>query len=238
MGPVVRDADERTAILDLGCGDGHFAAIAYDRPIDVGIDVRSAELREAARCGIYRNVALASATALPFGEATFGLVVSNCAIEHIPDIDAVLSEVARVLRSGGVFATTVPSEYFAELLLGSTLMRRLHLHRAARAYGRFFNRISFHHHVYGREEWRGRLAEAGLDVVEHQYYFSPAAHRLFDASHYLGVSHLLARKLTGRWVIHRWQSRPFERWMRRYYEEPFPVDVGAYSFIKCVRTAR
>ena len=36
-------------VLDIGCGDGHFASIAYERlPIDVGIDVFARDLREAA----------------------------------------------------------------------------------------------------------------------------------------------------------------------------------------------
>jgi ubiquinone/menaquinone biosynthesis C-methylase UbiE len=94
-------------VLDIGCGDGHFASIAYEDPIDVGIDLREAELREAARRGlaVYRAVARADATRLPFGDDTFGTVVSNCAIEHIEDDDAVLAEIARVLRPGGTFAT-------------------------------------------------------------------------------------------------------------------------------------
>lgn len=37
-------------VLDIGCGDGHFASIAYERlPLDVGIDVFARDLYEAAR---------------------------------------------------------------------------------------------------------------------------------------------------------------------------------------------
>ena len=111
-------------VLDIGCGDGHFASIAYTAlPIDVGIDVMKRDLPEAAaRPGVYREVMFASATDLPFDDASFGTVVSNCVIEHIPDNAAVLREISRVLRPGGTFATTLPSEHYPDFLLGSTTL--------------------------------------------------------------------------------------------------------------------
>ncbi len=221
-------------VLDVGCGDGHFASIAYDQlPLDVGIDVFARDLREAAqRPGVYRQVMCASATALPFADVTFNTVVSNCVIEHIPDNAAVLREIYRVLRPGGVFATTLPSEHFPEFLLGATVFRKLGLHGLSRAYGRFFNRISNHYHVCAPEEWRRRLTAAGFVVAEQAYYFSAAAHRRFDLSHYLGVPNLITRRLLGRWMLFDWQRRLFERWLRPYYEEPLPA-AGAYQFVRC-----
>lgn len=237
MWPVLKRADPAAPVLDIGCGDGHFASIAYGAPIDVGIDIRRVELLEAARRGpeVYRNVARASATALPFADGAFGTVLSNCALEHIEDNEAVLAELARVLRPGGTFATTLPSEHFAELLLGSTLLRAVHLQRAAGRYGSFFNRISFHHHVYDHAEWDRRLAAVGLVVVEHHQYFSPRAHRAFDAAHYASVPHLVWRKLTGRWVPHPSLVRPYHRWLRRHATEPLQQPLGAYQFIRCVK---
>lgn len=224
-------------VLDLGAGDGHFASTAYARTIDAGLDLRYADLAVAARRpGTYRQVFVASGVALPFANHAFGTVVSNCVIEHIPDIHRAVSEIARVLKPGGAFATTLPSEHYAEFLWGSTVLRGMGLRNLARRYGHFFNRISYHHHVYPREEWRRLFTAVGLDMVEHTYYFSAAAHRAFDLCHYLSIPGLVAHTLTGRWVIHPAQVRPFEPWIRRFYDEPFPA-VGAYQFIKCVKRA-
>jgi SAM-dependent methyltransferase len=219
-------------VLDIGCGDGHFASIAYDElPLDVGIDVMARDLPEAAsRRGIYKQVAFASATALPFSDSSFATVVSNCVIEHIPDNDAVLSEISRVLRPGGVFAATLPSEHFPEYLLGASFFRSLGLRRLARAYGDFFNRISRHYHVFPPEIWRARLSAVGLVVEKQMYYFSASAHRRFDLCHYLGVPNLVSKRMFGRWVLFRSQVNLLERWLRPYYEEPLP-ESGAYQFV-------
>lgn len=223
-------------VLDVGCGDGHFASVAYQEPIDVGLDLLERDLREAAARGptVYRVLVRASATALPFRDEAFATVVSNCVIEHIPDIDAALREISRVLQPGGTFAATMPSEHFPEYLLGTTLARRAGLDRVGRAYGAWFNRISYHYHVDPPEVWQQRFAAAGLAVTEHCYYFSPAAHRAFDLAHYLGVPNLVSKRLFGRWVLHPMQAKPFERWYRRYYEEALP-EAGAYQFVRCVK---
>ncbi len=223
-------------VLDIGCGDGHFASIAWQEPIDVGLDPMDRDLREAATRvpDVYREVVKGDATAMPFEDGAFATVVSNCVIEHIPDIDAALREIARVLRPGGTFATTLPSERYPEFLLGSTVARRLGLRRLSRAYGAFFNRISHHYHVDPPEVWTQRFDAVGLDVVEHTYYFSPAAHRTFDLAHYIGVPNLISKRLFGRWVLHPAQAWPLERWYRPYFEEPLP-EIGAYQFVRCVK---
>ena len=223
-------------VLDVGCGDGHFASVAYREPIDVGLDPMGRDLREAAARvpEVYLQVVKGDATAMPFEDGTFATVVSNCVIEHIPNVDAALREIGRVLQPGGTFATTLPSEHYPDFLLGATAARKLGLKRAGAAYGAFFNRISHHEHVDPPEAWRERLAAAGLDMVEHRYYFSPVAHRTFDLAHYIGVPNLITKRLFGRWVVHPVQAWPLERWYRRYFEEPYP-EVGAYQFVRCVR---
>ena len=112
-----------------------------------------------------------------------------------------MTEIGRVLRPGGTFATTLPSEHYPEFLLGSTVARRIGFDRGATAYGGFFNRISHHYHVDPPAVWDARLSgRPGMDVEEHVYYFSAAAHRTFDLAHYLGAPNLASKRLLGKWV--------------------------------------
>jgi SAM-dependent methyltransferase len=54
---------------------------------------------------------VADATHMPFADGCAQYVVSFDVIQHIPDSMAVLSEVARVLRPGGLFVLAFPFNY-------------------------------------------------------------------------------------------------------------------------------
>jgi len=226
-------------VLDVGCGDGHFASAAFPRPLTAGIDPAAAVLREARGRGAHCLVVQAVGDALPYADGTFATVVSNSVLEHIPDVDSVLAEVSRVLhdpepttgRPGGRFLFCVPGEHFAELLFFPQLFRRLRLDGLARAYERYFNRISRHHHCDGPAVWQGRLEGVGLRLVDSFDYFSARAHHALDLGHYLGLPSLVAKKLFGRWILvpQRWNLALTERWLRPPYEEPRP-EVGTYLF--------
>lgn len=225
-------------VLDVGCGDGLFAALAFDEPPFVGIDPDAASVREAKARGAHRHLVRSSATALPFAAEVFQTVVANCVIEHIPDLDAALREIARVLKPSGRLLFGVPSESFGEMLLGSTVLRRLKLKGLARAYGDWFNRHSRHFHTDAPHTWLERLPRYGLRVEHWEHYLTPAAHRVFDVAHYLSVPRLVSRKLTGRWVtLPNALANPlWERWLRPHYDTP-PTGPGPYIFFHARKTA-
>ncbi len=87
-------------LLDVGCAKGRFVRALAARGADVvGIDPTWGMLRAARRAG--GSYAQASATGLPFASGTFDGAICIEVIEHIPDIDRALAEIARVLRPGG-----------------------------------------------------------------------------------------------------------------------------------------
>lgn len=221
-------------VLDLGCGDGHFASVAFPCPLDVGIDPAADMLREASDWGAYRSLAQSVGAALPFVDGSFATIISNSVMEHIPDVHPVLSEVCRLLGAGGRFIFCVPSDHFTEMLFFARLFRRLGLEALACAYERYFNRISRHHHCDGPQVWQARLVRAGLQLLDAFYYFSERAHRALDLGHYLGVPNLVTRKLLGRWVLFPSRRNPVlaltDGVLRPLYREPLP-EVGAYLFM-------
>ena len=87
-------------VLDAGCGNGDFAALIAASVV-VCVDKSEAAVAKARDRGLHAEVA--DIERLPFGDAEFDLVTCNWVLYHLADLDAALSEIARVLRPGGRF---------------------------------------------------------------------------------------------------------------------------------------
>jgi len=228
---LMHEVDLKPPTLDLGSGDGHFASVVFDRPLDVGIDTAAAIMHEARQRHGHRLLVVADGAQLPHPDEYFASAISNSVLEHIPDVQAVLAEAGRVLRPGAPFYFCVPSDNFAPFLSIGRALDACRLGSPAKAYRRFFNRISRHHHCDDAETWRARLERAGLTLDHWWTYFSSGALAALEWGHYLGLPSLVAKKLAGRWVL--WPSRTnlwlTDRLLRRYYDESLPK-AGAYLF--------
>ncbi len=219
--------------LDLGCGDGHFAARTFPRPLDVGLDPWWAPLQEARHhhSHAYRLLTQADGAAMPFPDRAFASAVSNSVLEHIPHLDAVLAETARVLQPGAPFYFCVPNHRFLETLSIGRALDKMGLRPLGNAYRAFFNRISRHHHCDDPATWETRLNRAGFDVVTWWHYFPPRALHILEWGHYFGLPSLMVKKLTGRWILAptQWNLGWLERRLRPLYENPKHPE-GVYTF--------
>jgi SAM-dependent methyltransferase len=90
-------------VLDLGCGVGHSFAELEPRE-SVGVDVDAGALASQER-----ETVVADMRRLPFSEGSFSSVISVHSIEHVPDPERALSEVVRVLASGGRAVLVTPN---------------------------------------------------------------------------------------------------------------------------------
>ena len=106
----VRSLGHANSVLDLGCGDGRLTG-----ELDAG-ELTAADVSRVALERARRRMPDATHIAelepdapLPFGDGAFDLVLCAETIEHVRDVQLLLSEVRRVLERGGTLALTTPA---------------------------------------------------------------------------------------------------------------------------------
>lgn len=90
-------------LLDLGCGIGHSYHLLAPRET-IGVDISEEALH-----GQMRETVVADMRALPFAADEFDSVLSVQSLEHVPDPERVVAEVARVLKGDGVAMFVTPN---------------------------------------------------------------------------------------------------------------------------------
>lgn len=145
-------------VLDVGCGEGQFAeAIAQAGHEVLGIDVAEEPLRRAR--SLYAGLDLRRVEpdgAWPLADASFDAVWAGETIEHVLDTARWMSELRRVLRSGGSLIVSTPAH---------APLTRLGLALSARRFQRHFDPRADHLRFYTRDALTRLLEDFGFERV-------------------------------------------------------------------------
>lgn len=120
-----------TRALDIGCGAGYGTAeLAGPARLAIGIDLSPEATAHASAAYPLPSVRFvpASATALPFADASFHLVTAFEVIEHLDDWRALLTEARRVLHPNGIFLVSTPNKQYYTESRGQTGPNPFHTH--------------------------------------------------------------------------------------------------------------
>ncbi|GAB3642960.1 bifunctional 2-polyprenyl-6-hydroxyphenol methylase/3-demethylubiquinol 3-O-methyltransferase UbiG [Spirosoma arcticum] len=154
------DAQNRT-LLDVGCGGGILAEAFAELGMRVtGIDPSASSVETARHHAHQQKLTIdywvGSGEKLPFANASFDHVSCCDVLEHVQDVDAVLAEISRVLKPGGLFLYDT---------INRTWLSWLFLIKIAQDWKRWAF-MEPNQHVYGRfvkpGELRAKLARSGL----------------------------------------------------------------------------
>lgn len=167
----------RSAVLDLGCGDGTVSAMLLEAGVIegeiIGIDRSEEQLQKAGTLAHYQSLCLADAEELPFPDASFDSIVCNGVLEALPKTPSdALREAGRVLKRKGMLFLTVPTSGFMSTMLWPNLLGRFS-RALADGYIRRLNRRLEH---IGPERtaagWVQCLKTGGFEVLYRQDFLS------------------------------------------------------------------
>lgn len=167
--PRLLDLKPDSRLLDVGCGTGrHILELSRCEGTFVGLDMAEEDLKKmryllalAAQEGrLVANVHMAQGdgTSLPFEDNEFDQVIYTETLEHVEDDEAMLRDLIRVLRPGGVLVVSVPDEYSERLLW--------------RLSPRYRTAPGGHVRIYRRKRIIGLLKENGAEPYSVQYRHS------------------------------------------------------------------
>lgn len=179
VAPLIDMHASRT--LEVGGGDGRIsfevAARGHESPIVVTeFDPASvAEAKAIATAGGFHQVEVSQKDLRELGLGPgFDQVLAVDVLEHIDDDELALKEISQALVPGGRLVMSVPTP------------------RYPRVFGaRFHEQLGHVREGYWLEDLRPKLADAGLEVVEHRYYTGKWVSRACRLFYGLGIPYVV-----------------------------------------------
>ena len=154
------DVDFENPVLDLGCGDGRVIHILKETGLvkkpPYGIDISYSLLKKAKLRNEYLSIIQADANYLPFKDESFASIICNGVLGSIPEgFEQPLKEANRILKKGGIFVATVPTDKFIDVLIIPKLLERLSHKLSVRYIKKLNNRVLHFHSTHPKNGRNG-----------------------------------------------------------------------------------
>jgi len=214
-------------ILDFGCGDGFFAKTVFGKKkIDIGLDLKNSRADEAEKNKIYKKIIYYDGEKIPFPDNYFSTIISNCVLEHIPNLKKSLKEIKRVLKPDSYFLTTVMTNKWEDYLFGKKIF--------GQRYIKFMRKKQIHFNLLSKNEWVSHLKKAGFQQIKTIYYLTKKQSGWLDILHYFSLPSLLTYRLTDHWIIWpKWYKYFFiDKLIKKIFEEKNKKESAAL-FLSC-----
>ena len=181
---VLAGAELEQPMLDLGCSDGISGKIIGEMlgfgPVETGTDLAFGELTRAKTDGNHVSLVHADAVRLPFQDGSFQSILCTELFQAVPDVRTGVKEAARVIRKGGRFIVSVPTDKFDAGLVPSRVLNSLGMTRLANEYKTRLHRRLGQIHRYPEREWLGILKENGFTIEKKVPFFERKERRLWS----------------------------------------------------------
>ncbi len=191
----------RQPVLDLCCGDGFFSKCLGLSEI-YGCDIDESAIKKAEDTNVYRQAKVCDVRDLSvYPDAYFQTIISNCALEHVDGIDRTLTNITRVLKTGGHLIMSVPSNNLNDWYLPKIIFEKFGLHKFGKHILEKYNKRQVIINLYSLNMWLEKLNGAGFKIVKHFFLFNERYYKVATfldsfGGYFLGKFHLIFRMIT------------------------------------------
>ena len=197
---ALRDYEVSGPILDVGCGDGLFAKIAFESEEVWGIDIDGNEGRWAQASRAYSQIIIGDITKAKLPASFFKTCVANCSLEHVPNIQRALSTIAASLTPDGKAYLLVPNKEWAAQFRAVKLAKSAAGEKVGTMLQAGIDEFFRHRHLYDEAGWRDLIEQSDLKITELKPTLSSATTLAFEAFLIPSLAGWMNKKLTTRWT--------------------------------------
>lgn len=166
---------EQLSVLDVGCGTGRLLLKGANPSTKLtGVDISRGMVERASEIFAASSIPesnyhflVADAEQLPFAEEQFHLVLSTCVIFLLPNPEAALKEMYRVLKPGGEIALINPTIHL-NMRLAEELIEKWNYHGADASTLRQWGKVSERRHQFDEKYLEELLSKHHFTVIEQQ----------------------------------------------------------------------
>jgi 2-polyprenyl-3-methyl-5-hydroxy-6-metoxy-1,4-benzoquinol methylase len=187
-------------ILDVGCGDGLFAKIAFGQAEVWGIDIDANEGRWAQASRAYSQIVLGDITTVKLPTSFFKTCIANCSLEHVPDIQAALRTIEASLQPGGKAYLFVPNREWASKFRTVRVTKKALGDKIGAMLQDGIDEFFKHAHLHDEQGWRDVIAQSPLELVDIKPVLSTSTTLAFETFLIPSMAGWLNKKLTTRWT--------------------------------------
>lgn len=218
-------------ILEIGCGDGQFSSLVFSE-IDDAVDInpRAVERCRVISGGLYGRVRCLDVREITLQDGGFATVYANCVLEHVPDIEKVLTGCFRGLRPGGQLVITIP-----------LIRMNQHLIFPWPWYARLRQRQLAHLNLMSEKSWEDLLRKIGFSDMEFRPYLSGQACKFWDTIDSfgcIGIGRFQAATILGRLAqallpkpAKAWVLRRLSGWLSKVAEGELIIDPACAAVL-------
>jgi len=161
--------------LDVGCGNGMFSKILFDKGhkvdgIDINIDNIKFAQEKYGACQDMKFFSYDLSNIKSYSHKKYDFILALEILEHLPNYDQFLMDLCGLLKKNGLLVISTPNRYSIEGLIGTFWAKRL---------GKKFNAWDItHQNVFNSFEFLKSLKEANLNIKKICGYYYSSSDRL------------------------------------------------------------